>query len=112
MESVSDEKLDNLMAWFKYSTNKTIMPDLLNALTELRDRRQASEAPCPEHAKMVAEWDTYEMGRDDSSAAPFWCQLYKGGTLQGQGIGMTMEDAIRQANGNRQAEKKIDKAGA
>ena len=61
----------------------------LMALTELRDRRAAEKA--------LDEWDTYEMGRDGSSAAPFWCQFYKDGTLYGQGIGMTMGDAIRQA---------------
>ena len=100
MDKVSDEQLDALIDFAAEDARLNFRAEFyarLNALTELRDRRQASEAPCPEHAKMVAEWDTYEMGRDDSSAAPFWCQLYKGGTLQGQGIGMTMEDAIRQA---------------
>ena len=111
MDKVSDEWIKATIEWCE--SRKHIWDEqLLTALTELRDRRQASESPCPEHAKMVAEWDTYEMGRDASSAAPYWCQLYKGGTLQGQGIGMTMEDAIRQANGNRQAEKTIDKSGA
>jgi hypothetical protein len=31
--------------------------DTADALTELRERREAEKAPCPEHAKMVAEWE-------------------------------------------------------
>ena len=122
MERVSDEYLKHLHdlydRWITVNPYKAedeptaqLMADILNhqirstrdALTELRERR--AKAPCPEHAKMVAEWDTYEMGRDDSSAAPFWCQLYAGSVLQGQGIGMTEGDAIRQALENVERKK-------
>ena len=97
MERISDDRLDDMIEVSKMWTGNYAI-DNTSALVELRERRAAENAPCPEHAKIIAEWDTYEMGRDDSSAAPFWCQLYKDGMLQGQGIGMTMEDAIRQAD--------------
>ena len=66
MDRISDDDLDLELDWNWHT------PRIKSLLTELRERRAAEKAPCPEHAKMVAEWDTYEMGRDDSSAAPYW----------------------------------------
>ena len=59
MERVSDEWIDESIEALEAIAKAEMRGpyEQLMALTELRDRRQASEAPCPEHAKMVAEWD-------------------------------------------------------
>ena len=58
MERVSDEQLEVMIAFAKDNVDE--LPGPMNhcrflALTELRERRE--KTPCPEHAKMVAEWD-------------------------------------------------------
>lgn len=84
MDRVSDDRLQELINWVGYRVGLTewkdgVWVDAKRALTELRERREAEKeqlarlnkkvddgmeeyhkAPCPEHAKMVAEWE--EMG--------------------------------------------------
>ena len=53
-----------------------------------------------EQAMMVAEaFDCYEIGKDMSSAAPYWCQIFTGvgGPMIGQAIGMELPYAICRA---------------
>ena len=50
-----------------------------------------------EQAMMVAEaFDYYELGKDMSSAAPYYCQIFTGigGRLIGQAISMNLPTAI------------------
>ena len=62
---------------------------------DLRTRIAALEAKLAALVELD-EWDNYAITRDNS-AAPYWCALYKNDVMQGQGIGMTMDSAIRQA---------------
>jgi len=53
-----------------------------------------------EQAMMVADaFDCYEIGKDMSSAAPYWCQIFTGvgGPMIGQAIGMELPYAICRA---------------
>jgi hypothetical protein len=44
------------------------------------------------------KYSSFELGRDESSAAPYYCQIFGDGRqLIGQGIGMVMSHAINQA---------------
>lgn len=60
MDRVSDDRLQELINWVGYRVGLTewkdgVWVDAKRALTELRERRAAENAPCPEHANMVAE---------------------------------------------------------
>ena len=57
MDRVSDERLDTMiMSYGAISRhNQEAHNYIYLALTELRERRAAEKAPCPEHAKMLAE---------------------------------------------------------
>ena len=53
---VSDARLNKLIDWYSlFSDSEDHEVGIYAALLELRDRRRAEKAPCPEHAKMIAE---------------------------------------------------------
>ena len=57
MERVSDKNIELVIMYFKSDRFAPFRRNVIDALTELRERRAAEKAPCPEHAKMVADAD-------------------------------------------------------
>jgi hypothetical protein len=55
MERISDERLDFIIKKYTPPISELTI-SVLSALVELRERR-AKDAPCPEHAKIVSEWN-------------------------------------------------------
>ena len=121
MDRVSDEQLNVLIEFAAMDVAEAPGPvhhTVFLALTELRDRRQASEAPCPEHAKMVADpfeepygiYNNNHGWRIEVPLGKTTFVLTKKAAIQ---IKNKLENAINRIIVNEaMAEKTIDKDGA
>jgi len=58
MERISDDMVELLIHYVKHHQGTLAQRDaVVSALVELRERRAAEKAPCPEHAKIVEDWE-------------------------------------------------------